>query len=145
MTSPLQLAGTGQPCRAYAELQAVSNFSFLTGGSHPDELVVTAKALGLEALGIADRNTLAGVVRAHVAAKEAGLRLLVGARLDLMDALSLICYPTDRAAYGRLCRLLSLGQSRALSSVSSSVCVRPAAIRRAGGPGRRNCLHLTSA
>ena len=90
-----------------------SNFSFLAGGSHPHELVAQAKALGLAALGIADRNTLAGVVRAHVAAKEAGLRLIVGARLDLEDAPSLLCYPTDRAAYGRLCRLLSLGQGRA--------------------------------
>ena len=98
---------------AYAELQAISNFSFLSGGSHPDELVAQAKALGLAALGLADRNTLAGVVRAHVAAREIGLRLIVGARLDLDDGLSLICYPTDRQAYGRLCRLLSRGQARA--------------------------------
>ena len=98
---------------AWAELQAVSNFSFLEGGSHPDELVAQAKALGLSALGLADRNTLAGVVRAHVAAKEVGLRLLVGARLDLGCGTRLLCYPTDRRAYGRLCRLLSLGQGRA--------------------------------
>ncbi len=97
----------------YGELDVVSNFSFLRGASHAEELVAQAKALGLEAIGVADHNTLAGVVRAHVAAKEAGLRLLVGARLDLEDAPSLICYPTDRAAYGRLCRLLSLGQGRA--------------------------------
>ncbi|MDX2158079.1 MAG: error-prone DNA polymerase [Hyphomicrobiaceae bacterium] len=97
----------------YAELQAVSNFSFLEGGSHPDELVAQAKALGLSALGLADRNTVAGVVRAHTAAKDVGLRLLVGARLDLEDAPQIVCYPTDRPAWGRLCRLLSLGQSRA--------------------------------
>ena len=97
----------------YAELQVTTNFSFLRGASHADELVAQAKALGLDAIGIADRNTLAGVVRAHVAAKDAGLRLLVGARLDLEDAPSLICYPGDRSAYGRLCRLLSLGQGRA--------------------------------
>ena len=66
---------------AYAELQVTSNYSFLRGASHPDELVIAAKALGLTALAIADRNSLAGVVRAHVAAKEAGLRLVVGARL----------------------------------------------------------------
>ncbi|MCG8562563.1 MAG: PHP domain-containing protein, partial [Hyphomicrobiales bacterium] len=97
----------------YAELQAVSNFSFLRGGSHAEELAATAKALGLEALAVADRNTLAGIVRAHTAAKQVGLRLVVGARLDLQDAPSLLVYPTDRAAYGRLCRLLTLGQGRA--------------------------------
>ncbi len=97
----------------YAELDAITNFSFLRGGSHADELVAQAKALGIAALGIADHNTLAGVVRAHVAAKELGLRLLVGARLDLADGPSLLCYPIDRAAYGRLSRLLSLGQGRA--------------------------------
>src|SRR5690606_25537759 len=85
-------------------------FSFLRGGSHPHELVAEAKRQGLAALAITDRNTLAGVVRAHRAAKQVGLRLIVGARLDLIDAPSLICLPTDREAYGRLCRLLSKGQ-----------------------------------
>ena len=99
---------------AYAELQAVSNFSFLRGASHADELVKRAVELGLAALGIADRNSLAGAVRAHVAAKAAGLHLLVGARLDLASGFSLLCYPRDRAAYGRLCRLLTLGQRRAV-------------------------------
>ncbi len=98
---------------AYAELQVTSNFSFLTGGSHAEELVAQAKALGLAAVAVTDRNTLAGVVRAHVAAKQVGLRLVVGARLDLLDGHSLLCLPTDRDAYGRLCRLLSLGQRRA--------------------------------
>lgn len=97
----------------YAELQVTSNFSFLRGGSHAHELVERAKVLGLSAIAVADRNTLAGVVRAHVAAREAGLRVITGARLDLQDAPSLLCLPTDRAAYGRLSRLLSLGQSRA--------------------------------
>ncbi len=97
----------------YAELDTTSNFSFLEGASHPQELVAQAKALGLSAIAIADRNTLAGVVRAHVAAKAAGLQFIPGARLDLVDAPSLICLPTDRAAYGRLTRLLSLGQGRA--------------------------------
>jgi error-prone DNA polymerase len=98
---------------AYAELQATTNFTFLTGGSHPAELVAQARALGLAALAITDRNTLAGVVRAHTAAKQVGLRIIPGARLDLEDAPSLLCLPTDRAAYGRLSRLLSLGQMRA--------------------------------
>ena len=68
---------------AYAELQVTSNFSFLRGGSHPEELVLRAKELGLAALALTDRNTLAGVVRAHCAAREVGLRFVVGARLDL--------------------------------------------------------------
>ena len=97
----------------YAELQVTTNFSFLRGASHGDELVAQAKALGLAAIAVTDRNTLAGVVRAHVAAKDAGLRLVIGARLDLEDGLSLLCFPKDRAAYGRLCQLLSLGQGRA--------------------------------
>ncbi|MEZ5843914.1 MAG: error-prone DNA polymerase [Hyphomicrobiaceae bacterium] len=98
---------------AYAELAALTNFSFLEGASHPHEMVAAAKALGLSALAVTDRNSLAGVVRAHVAAKEVGLKLIVGARLDLVDAPSLIALPIDRAAYGRLSRLLSLGQRRA--------------------------------
>ena len=97
----------------YAELQVTTNFSFLQGGSHPEEFVRAAKALGLSAIGIADRNTLAGVVRAHSAAKEAGLNLLVGARLDLADSAPVLCYPMNREAYGRLSRLLTLGKRRA--------------------------------
>jgi error-prone DNA polymerase len=96
---------------AYAELDVCSNFSFLEGASHPAELVAQAKALGMDALGLSDRNSLAGVVRAHVAAKEHGLQLLIGARLVFQDGSALIVYPRDRAAYGRLCRLLSLGKS----------------------------------
>jgi error-prone DNA polymerase len=98
---------------SFAELAAATNFSFLRGASHPDEMVLTAKALGLSAIGIADRNTLAGVVRAHKAAKEASLRLLIGARLVTRCGFETIAYPTDRAAYGRLCRLLTLGNRRA--------------------------------
>ncbi len=97
----------------YAELQVSSNFSFLRGASHPEELVATAASLGLDAVAITDRDTLAGVVRAHVAARQAGIRLIVGARLDLEDAPSLLCWPTDRAAYGRLARLITLGRRRA--------------------------------
>ncbi|MDP6690014.1 MAG: error-prone DNA polymerase, partial [Alphaproteobacteria bacterium] len=97
----------------YAELQVTSNFSFLRGGSHGDELAITAAALGLSAMAITDRNSLSGVVRAHIGAKSAGIRLLVGARLDLQDGLSLLCFPTDRAAYGRLSQLLTVGRRRA--------------------------------
>ena len=97
----------------YVELQCASYFSFLRGCSAPDDLFAQAKALGMDALAIADRNTLAGIVRAHVAAKETGVRLIIGCRLDLTDGMSILVYPVDRAGYGRLCRLLSLGKSRA--------------------------------
>jgi error-prone DNA polymerase len=100
----------------YAELDAISNFSFLEGGSHPGEMVEQAQYLGLAAIGIADRNTLAGIVRAHGRAKKAGMRLLVGSRLVFTDAGALIVYPRDRPAYGRLCRLLSLGKSEVLGN-----------------------------
>jgi len=100
----------GSQNEGYAELQVTSNFSFLRGASHPHELVATAAALGLNAIAITDRNSLAGVVRLHVAAKEIGMRVIIGCRLDLADGLSLLCYPTDRAAYGRLCRLLTHGK-----------------------------------
>jgi len=97
----------------YAELQVTTNFSFLRGAAHPDELVVTAAALGHQAIAITDRNSLAGIVRAHHAAKEVGLRLVIGCRLDLRDGTSLLAFPEDRAAYGRLTRLLTLGKRRA--------------------------------
>ena len=97
----------------YAELQCTSHFSFLRGASSADELFATAALHGIEALAITDRNSLAGIVRAHIAAKEAGVRLIVGCRLILADGTDLLVYPTDRAAYARLCRLLSVGKSRA--------------------------------
>ena len=97
----------------YAELAVTTNFSFLHGASHAEELVLQAVSLGLDGIGVADRNTLAGVVRAHLAAKEHGLRLAVGARLVPADGPEMLCYPTDRAAYGRLSKLLSEGKLRA--------------------------------
>jgi error-prone DNA polymerase len=97
----------------FAELVSQTNFSFLRGASHPHEIVGQAAELKLAAIGVADRNTLAGVVRAHTAAKEAGIRLLVGARLFTTDGFEAVCYPTDRQAYARLCRLLTLGNRRA--------------------------------
>ncbi|MDX3974306.1 error-prone DNA polymerase [Shinella sp.] len=97
----------------YAELQVTSHFSFLRGASSCDELFLTARALGVDALAVVDRNSLAGIVQAHRAAKETGVRLVVGCRLDLVDGMSLIVYPTDRDAYGRLCRLLTIGKKRA--------------------------------
>src|SRR5215216_3087466 len=97
----------------YAELQVTTHFSFLRGASSAEELFAQAAVLGVPALGVVDRNSLAGVVRAHEAAKVTGVRLVVGCRLDLEDGTSLLVYPTDRTAYSRLCRLLSIGKGRA--------------------------------
>jgi error-prone DNA polymerase len=97
----------------YVELGVTSPFSFLRGASDAVELVLAALSHGYDAIGIADRNTLAGVVRMHSAAKEAGMKPLIGSRLDLTDAPSLLAYPIDRDGYGRLSRLLSLGKMRA--------------------------------
>jgi len=98
---------------SYVELQATTHFSFLRGASSAEELFSAAALLGIQALGVVDRNSLAGMVRAHVAAKVTGVRLIVGCRLDLQCGSSLLVYPTDRLAYGRLCRMLTVGKERA--------------------------------
>jgi len=98
---------------SYVELQVTSNFSFRRGGSHPEELVDQAADLGYDAIGITDRNTFAGVVRAYQVAKDRNIRLIPGVRLDLLDGPSLLAYPTDKAAYARLSALLTLGNLRA--------------------------------
>ena len=102
----------------YAELQVTTNYSFLRSGSHPAELVERAIELGHTAIGITDRNTLAGVVRAFAATRDAKdkkvdrIRLLVGSRIETRDGYSLLAYPTDLDAYKRLSRLLTLGNRR---------------------------------
>lgn len=96
--------------REYAELHCKTNFSFLEGASHPDELVLRAAELGYAALAITDRNSLAGVVRAHGAAKQVGLKLLIGAEITPVDACPVVLLATDRKAYGRLSRLITLGR-----------------------------------
>ncbi len=106
---PVPSAGNGR----YVELHCRTNFSFLEGASHPDELVQRAAELGYAALAITDRNSVAGVVRAHVAAKEIGLKLLIGAEVMPSDAPAVLLLATDRAAYGRLVRLLTVGKRRA--------------------------------
>src|SRR3954462_10663534 len=97
----------------YVELGVTSPFSFLRGASDAIELALRALELGMDSIGIADRNTLAGVVRMHSACRDAGLKPLIGCRLDLTDAPSLLAYPIDREGYGRLSQLLSLGKMRA--------------------------------
>src|SRR5579859_3037544 len=99
--------------RGYAELAVTTNFSFLRGASHPDEMVAAADELGLAAIGIADRNSFAGVVRAYDEASKRNIKLLVGTRLVTADGFETIAYPTDRQAYGRLCQLLTKGNRKA--------------------------------
>src|SRR5450830_1922314 len=100
----------------YLEFAVASNFSFLRGASHPEELMVQAARIGLAGLGLCDRNSLAGVVRAHLAKREQNLALRYhpGARLVFADGTpDILVYPRDRAGWGRLCRLLTLGNLRA--------------------------------
>jgi error-prone DNA polymerase len=102
--------------RGYAELQVSSNFSFLRGASHPQELVNAANEYGYSAIALTDRNTLSGIVLAHSTLKKLEkryTRLIVGCRLDLADGESILCYPTNRKAYGNLTQLLTLGRRRA--------------------------------
>jgi error-prone DNA polymerase len=100
------------PVSAYAELAVTTNFSFLRGASHPQELVATADELGISAIGIADRNSFAGVVRAYDEARKRKIKLLVGTRLVTTDGFEALAYPTNREAYGRLCRLITQGNVR---------------------------------
>src|SRR3569623_3225935 len=101
------------PGPPYAELRCKTNFSFLEGASHPDELGLQAAELSYAALAITDRNSLAGVVRAHTAAKQAGLKLLIGAEITPVDAPPIVLIAPDRKAYGRLSRLITVGRRNA--------------------------------
>ena len=117
------------PATPYAELAATTNFSFLRGASHPEELARQAAALGLTGIGIADRNSVAGVVQAYAAVEQLNekirelnethqanapqLKLAVGARLVFADGTpDILAYPQNRGAWGRLTRLLTVGKSR---------------------------------
>jgi error-prone DNA polymerase len=98
---------------SYIELQTTTNFTFLRGASHPEEMVVQAAAYGYPSIAITDRNSFAGIVRGHVAAKAKDIRIIPACRLDLLDGPSLLAYPTDQDAYGRLSGLLTVGNLRA--------------------------------
>jgi error-prone DNA polymerase len=111
--SPHPASRIPHPHMRYAELHCKTNFSFLEGASHPDELVRRAAELGYRALAVTDRNSLAGVVRAHIAAKEVGLPLVIGAEITPIDAPPVVLWATDRASYGRLCRLITRGRRQA--------------------------------
>src|SRR5688572_2244086 len=97
----------------YSELQITTNFTFLRGASHPEELVEQSATYGYNSVAITDRNSFAGIVRAHVAGKKFGVRLIPACRLDLLDGPSLLAYPTDRNAYAQLSELLTTGNRRA--------------------------------
>ncbi|WP_126979116.1 error-prone DNA polymerase [Frigidibacter oleivorans] len=116
---PLRKTLTGDfppnPRADYVELGVTTAFSFLRGASEAIELAVTAHVLGYDALGVADLNTMAGVVRLHAAARRTGLRPVIGCRLRLVTGEEFLAYPRDRAAYGRLCTLLTKGKRKDMS------------------------------
>ena len=113
---------------AYVELQVTSPYSFLRGASSLDELVATAKAQGYTAIGLADRNTVAGMVQAYRAAQSEGVALIPGCRLDFTDSPSLLVYPKDRSGWTTLCHLLSHGKAEGFKAT-----------------GRAGTCHLTAA
>src|SRR6478752_1980467 len=110
------LSGMASPdlLPAYAELHCLSNFSFLRGASHPEELVERAASQGYAALALTDECTLAGAVRAHLAARDAGLPLVLGSEFTLAEGTKLVLLATDRASYGNLCQLITRGRRRAV-------------------------------
>ena len=110
--SEVEGQGRGKEGEVYSELQVTSNFSFLRGASHPEELVDTAAALGYPHIAITDRNSFAGIVRAHAVARQWNIRLIVGCRLDLQNGFSLLAYPTNIKAYSQLTNLLTIGNRR---------------------------------
>ena len=107
------MASSAEALPAYAELHCISNFSFLRGASHAAELVEQAHALGYAALAITDECSLAGIVRAHVAAKEHGLKLIAGSEIRLKDGPRIVLLAIDREGYGNLCELITAGRRRA--------------------------------
>src|SRR2546423_7673826 len=119
----------------YAELHCVSNFTFLRGASHPEELVARAQELGYEALAITDECSLAGIVRAHIEAKKYGLPLIIGSEFRLDDGLRLVLLATDRESYGRLSALITRGRR---SAVKGSYRLTRADL----GDGVNGCLAL---
>ncbi|MBX7512934.1 error-prone DNA polymerase [Qipengyuania sp. GH38] len=115
-TIELDPAGIDAPPRSpFVELGLVSCFSFLRGASDAVDLVLQARALGYDAVGIADANTMAGVVRVHTEAKTLKLKPCIGCRIETVEGLAFLAYPKSRKAYGRLCRLISAGRMRTLS------------------------------
>src|SRR5262252_3683041 len=113
-STPCVAASAEAELPAYAELHCLSNFTFLRGASHPHELVEQAEALGYSALAITDECSVAGVVRAHMAAKGRLLKLIIGAEFQLRCGLKFVALAIDRHGYGRLCRLITRGRRAAI-------------------------------
>src|SRR3569833_1347606 len=122
--------------RYFAELDCRTHYSFLEGAARPGELVMQARVLGLDGIGVADRNSLAGIVRAWDEGKQQGQTVLTGARLQYTDGTVLIVYPRDRAAYGRLCRLLSIGKAEIDWDTAA---IPKAAVRKVKPIGKGEC------
>ena len=97
---------------AYVPLWCKSNFSFLEGASHPDELVEEVYRLGLPAIAVTDRDGVYGIVRAHVKARELGMKLIIGAQMTVDDESTIVLLAQDRAGYANLCRLITKGRLR---------------------------------
>jgi hypothetical protein len=129
--------GTRQAVTAYAELQITSNYSFLRGGSHIEELCAQAKLLGLSAIGITDRNTLAGIARAHQRAEEVGIRLVIGCRLVLRDELSVLVYPIDRAPMRG--SVVCLPSAKGVPGKASAICAGRISLATAKGSSPSFC------
>src|SRR5262245_14643638 len=117
---------------SYVPIWCKSNFSFLEGASHPDELVEEAQRLGLSALALTDRDGLYGIVRAHIKAKELCLHLIIGSQLTVDDGSTILLLAEDRAGYANLCRLLTAGRLR--SEKGESVVGWDEIWRHADGP-----------
>jgi error-prone DNA polymerase len=127
------------PSPGYAELHCLSNFSFLRGASHPGELVSQAAALGYAALALTDECSVAGVVRAHAAAREHGLKLIVGSELNLEDGIRLVVLAPSRRAYGDLATLISAARRNEGTESLARDKRLPRSLARRGdaGSGRR--------
>ena len=97
----------------YAELHCKTNYTFLEGASHPEELIQKAAECDYHALAITDRNSLAGIVRAHIAARQYGIKLIIGSEMTPVDSLPAVLLPTNRTSYGQLSRLITEGRRRA--------------------------------
>jgi error-prone DNA polymerase len=125
---------------SYVPLWCKSNYSFLEGSSHPDELVEEAHRFGLRALALTDRDGVYGMVRAHVKARELGLQLIVGSEVTLFDSSTVVLLVMDRGGYANLCRLISKGRLRSPKGSSQvrwdEICTHAEGLIALWGGGR---------
>jgi error-prone DNA polymerase len=125
---------------SYVPLWCKSNFSFLEGASHPDELIEEAHRLGLQSLALTDRDGVYGIVRAHVKAREVGLHLIVGSEITVTDGSTILLLAQDRAGYANLCRLITTGRLRSSKGESAvtwdEICRHASGLIALWGGGR---------